>query len=151
MRQTLLLIGLCVCLVSCGGGDKAASLEDFNTRPVTLPDGTVVTSEVLIKNQDMARGMMFRDNLPEGRGLLFIHEKPNRYSYWMYEVKVPLDIVWMDRRGKVVEISENTPPCNGKASTCPTFGGTVESSVVFEVPGGYARKHGIRLGEIIRF
>jgi hypothetical protein len=105
---------------------------------------------MLTKTADMARGMMFRDQLPEGRGLLFIHEKPGRNGYWMYQVKVPLDIIWMDRKGKVVEVAENVPPCLGKASTCPTFGGTVESSIVLEVPGGYARRHGVKVGEIIR-
>lgn len=149
MRQTLLLIGLCTCLVSCT--DKAASVEDFSTRPVTLPDGTALTAEVLTKPQDMARGMMFREKLPEGRALLFIHQKPDRYPYWMYQVQVPLDIIWMDRRGKIVEISEDTPPCKGPSSTCTNHGGTVEASIVLEVPGGYARKHGVRLNEIIRF
>ncbi|MDZ4799339.1 MAG: DUF192 domain-containing protein [Bryobacteraceae bacterium] len=150
MRQTLLLIGLCISLISCGG-EKSASLEDFHTRPVTLPDGTAVTAEVLTKTGDMARGMMFRESLPEGRALMFVHERPSRQPYWMYSVKVPLDIVWLDRRGKVLEISENTPPCPGQASTCPSYGGTVDASIVIEVPGGYGRKHGIRLGEILRF
>ncbi len=147
-----LLIGLCACLLSsCGDAGSPSSLEDFQSRPVTLPDGTVIKAEVLYKPADMARGAMFRDSLPEGQGLLFLHRTPGRYSYWMFQVKIPLDIIWMDPKGRVVEVSENTPPCPGQASTCGNYGGTVDSAIVLEVPGGYARKHGIAKGEIIRF
>jgi uncharacterized membrane protein (UPF0127 family) len=138
-------------LASCGG-DDSQSVKAFNTRPVTLPDGTVVRAEVMTNRIDMARGMMFRDSLPEGEGMLFIHGTPNKFSYWMYQVKIPLDIIWMDARGTVVEMSENTPPCPSKsASECPNFGGNKDSLVVLELPGGYARKHGVVLGQTIRF
>lgn len=120
-------------------------------RPVTLPDGAVIQTEVMTHQMDMMRGMMFRDSLPEGRGMLFIHGSPKKEPFWMYQVKVPLDIIWMDARGKVVEMSENTPPCTTNAKQCPMYGGTQEALVVLELPGGAARKHGIQLGEIIKF
>jgi uncharacterized membrane protein (UPF0127 family) len=151
MRLILFVVSLCLTLVSCGGsGNEVSSMEDFHTRDVGLPDGTTVRAEVLTRPQDMARGMMFRDSLAPGRGMLFIHEKPEKYGYWMYQTKVALDIIWMDRQGRIVEISENTPPCPGKASTCPTYGGTVASSIVLELPAGYGSKHGVRVGETIR-
>jgi uncharacterized protein len=141
---------LCGLLVGCGGG--AQDVKDFNRRSVTLPDGTVVRAEVLTHQVDMARGMMFRDSLPEGEGMLFIHGSPGTYSYWMYQVKVPLDIIWMDANGTVVEISENTPPCPSKsARECPSFGGTKPAMVVLELPGGYGRRHGVAVGQTIRF
>lgn len=150
MRPILLLIVVSLCLLSCNDNGEIASQEDFSLREVTLPDNTRVKAEVLTKPVDMARGMMFRESFPEGRGMLFVHQSPNKYSYWMYQVKVPLDIIWMDRSGRIVEISENTPPCPGKASTCPNYGGTTESSLVLELPGGYGKRHGIRVGETIR-
>jgi uncharacterized membrane protein (UPF0127 family) len=150
MRLILFFIVAASCLVSCGGNGESASQEDFSAREITLPDNTRIKAEVLTKPVDMARGMMFRDSLPEGRGMLFIHQSPNKYSYWMFQVKVPLDIIWMDRNGRIVEISENTPPCPGKASTCPNYGGSTEASIVLELPGGYGRKHGVRIGETVR-
>jgi uncharacterized membrane protein (UPF0127 family) len=150
MLRFAFITTLCALLAACGGGEQ--NVKDFNKRPVTLPDGAVVRAEALTNRIDMARGMMFRDSLPEGEGMLFIHGSPNKYSYWMYEVKVPLDIIWMDANGVVVEISENTPPCpSKKSSECPTFGGNKDSMVVLEVPGGYGRKHGVAVGQVIRF
>jgi uncharacterized protein len=108
----------------------------------------------LSNKTDMARGMMFRDTFPEGRGMLFIHPTPDRYPYWMYQVKMPLDIIWMDKQKRIVEIVENAPPCTGKASECQntgTYGGTEVAMYVLELPGGYARKHGVVKGEFLRF
>lgn len=148
MLRFALLVGLSLCLSSCGSPE--AKLEDFNTRPVTLPDGTRIQAETVSHQIDMGRGLMFRDSLPEGRGMLFVHGSPNKYSYWMYNVKIPLDIIWMDGRGRVVEFVENAKPCPGPSSQCPNYGGNETALIVLELPGGTARKHGVAVGEFIR-
>src|SRR5687767_6199618 len=143
--RALLLVLLCLVLSlvvsSCGG---STAKEDFNAREVTLPDGTIVKAEVMMNKLDMAKGMMFRDTFPEGRGMLFIHPTPGRFSYYMFQVKIPIDIVWMDKQKRVVEMVESVPPCTStKANECPTYGGAEESMYVLELPSGYARKHGV--------
>jgi uncharacterized membrane protein (UPF0127 family) len=148
--RTLTLVVLSAILAGCSG-DKPTSMEEFNARRVTLPDGTTVQAEVMTQQQDMARGMMFRDTFPEGKGMLFIHGGPGNYSYWMYQVRVPLDIIWMDTSGNVVEMVENAAPCKTRASECPNYGGTKQAVVVLELPGGYGRKHGVAVGTKIRF
>jgi uncharacterized protein len=148
--RALLFLSLCVVGLS-GCGSSSDPIEDFNARPVTLPDGTIVKTEVMMNKTDMAKGMMFRDSLPEGKGMLFIHPTENKYSYWMYQVNIPLDIVWMNRQRRVVEIVENAPPCKTKASECVNHGGTEMAMYVLELPGGYARKHAIAKGETLQF
>ena len=141
----------CFLPAGCGSSDPESEIRDFNTRPVVLPDGVRIIAEVMTQEKDVLRGMMFRETFPEGRGMLFIHGSPNQYQYWMYQVKVPLDIVWMDTRGRVVEVVENAPPCTTVASQCPNYGGNATSQVVLELPGGTARRHGVVVGEVIRF
>ena len=148
MRALLVLL-LCLCLSACS--NEATTVDDYNARIVTLPDGTTVKAEVMMHPTDMARGMMFRDSFPEGRGMLFIHSTPAQYSYYMFQVKIPLDIVWMDQNRRVVEMHENVPPCTAKATECPTYGGNKTASYVLELPAGYARKHGIREDAVLQF
>jgi uncharacterized membrane protein (UPF0127 family) len=149
MQHILLMMLAAMLTTACS--DKE-TIEDFHDRTVTLPDGAEIRAEVMTRDQDMMRGMMFRDSFPEGRGMLFIHGSPGKHHYWMYQVKVPLDIIWMDNSGRVVEMSENTPPCKAeKASECPNYGGNETSVVVLELPAGNARKHGIDVGDSIRF
>ena len=69
--RALLLVSLCLGLAACS--NDSTSVEDYDARSVTLPDGTIVKAEVMMNPTDMARGMMFRDTFPEGRGMLFIH------------------------------------------------------------------------------
>jgi len=148
MSKCIFIVGLAL-LAGCGGG--VDPVDEYNTVKVTLPDGAVIRAEVMRREEDMRRGMMFRDSLPENRGMLFIHGSPGNYSYFMYQVKIPLDIIWMDSRNTVVEISENTPPCKTKASECPVYGGKQTALVVLELAAGQAKKHGIRLGTTISF
>ena len=148
MRVLLILLAF-LFLVSCER--ESSSLEDFNARSITLPDGTVVKAEVMTHPTDMARGMMFRDTFPEGRAMLFIHNSAGKYPYWMYQVKIPLDIIWLDTSRSVVEIVENAPPCKTKSSECPQHGGNRTAMYVVELPAGYARKHGVTQGAVLRF
>ncbi len=66
-------------------------------RPVTLPDGGKIYAEMAIEHMEIVRGLMFRDSLPQDRGMLFLHNKMGRYPYWMFQVKFPLAIVWLNR------------------------------------------------------
>lgn len=140
-----------VCLFA-GCGERTTGVEDFRLTEVTLPHGEQIKAEVVIQPQDMMRGMMFRDSLAMDRGMLFIHGSEGYFNYWMYQVKIPLDIIWMNRRHEVVEMSPNTPPCNGKsAQQCPTYGGTKKEIFVLELAGGAVAKYGIKVGDHISF
>lgn len=141
----------CSLLWGCSGSSEANSMEEFSTRPIVLPDGTTIRVESMMRDKDMMRGMMFRDALPEGRGMLFFHGSTGKYPYWMYQVKIPLDIIWMDKDHRVVEISPNTPPCTTPASQCVNYGGTQDALIVLELPAGSAARHGIKTGAVLQF
>jgi uncharacterized membrane protein (UPF0127 family) len=115
-----------------------------------LPDGSTVHVELAKTPAEQAYGLMGRASLPEGRGMLFL-EEPGNHRYWMYHCKIGLDIVWMDGDHKIVEMSPDTPPCKGKSSTCPTYGGKAVSQFVLELPVGSIAKHKLAIGERIEF
>jgi uncharacterized protein len=136
-------------LASCG--PKATTLEDFPTRPVALPGGQVIRVETMISDFEVLRGMMFRTSLAPDRGMLFVHAKPDHYTYWMYQTLIPLDIIWLDSNRDIVEMVQDAQPCKTKASKCAQYGGKQISSYVLEIPGGMAKKFGLRLGQRIQF
>lgn len=117
-----------------------------------MPNGKTVYAESAIEYQEMLRGLMFREKLPEDEGMLFFHNKPGRYGYWMFQVKIPLDIIWMDSKKNVVEVAANATPCpSTKASECPAFGGKAESQFVLEIPAGMAARYGVNVGSKLEF
>ena len=148
------LVCLCAafaCLISCGTNQASQDSYEVNTIPLTLPDGETIRVEVMVHDQDMRKGMMFRDEMKPGHGMLFFHPKPVTMPYWMFQVKIPLDIIWLDADRKVVEMIPNVPPCTTVASQCPSYGGNKPSSYVLELAGGMAQKYGLRVGESVAF
>lgn len=122
------------------------------SREVTMPNGKTVYAEMAIEYQELLRGLMFRESLAPDRGMLFLHNKVGRYSYWMFQVKIPLDIVWMDSSKTVVEVLANVPPCpSAKSSDCPQHGGTKDAQFVLELSAGMAAKYGVTVGSKIDF
>jgi len=141
-----------VLLLFCAGcGPETGGVEDLRLRTVTLPDGQQIRAEVVMKADEMARGLMYRDSLPKGRGMLFIHDKPAPYRYWMHDVKIPLDIIFMDETRKIVYISADNPPCIAQPKDCPVYGGYHMEQFVLELAGGEARRLGLQTGQSLSF
>src|SRR6516162_2929694 len=89
-------------LSSCG--DAPTKLEDLNATEITFPNGSKMLAETMLQQLDLTRGMMFRDSLAADRGMLFVYAKDQQTPFWMYQVHVPLDIIWMDHDRRIVEI-----------------------------------------------
>jgi len=122
------------------------------TRAVTMPNDSKIYAEMAIEYSEMLRGLMFRDFLANDRGMLFLHNKLGRYSYWMFQVKIPLDIIWMDNSKTVVEVLANVPPCPSTISSeCPQHGGTKDAQFVLELANGMAAKYGVTVGSKLDF
>jgi uncharacterized membrane protein (UPF0127 family) len=148
--RAMAVAGLALCgalLAGCSNNDAAGS----GLTEVRLPGGQVIRAEVMVQAADLMRGMMFRESLAPDRGMLFVHGKPGRYPYWMYQCLIPLDIIWMDASKRIVEISAETPPCKGDESSCPTYGGNHDAQYVLELAGGMAKKYGLQPGAVIAF
>lgn len=143
-----------LCFALAGGigcESKPTGLEGLDIRTVTLPDGFQERAELKVNPADMARGMMYRDSLADGRGMLFVHEQQGLNPYWMGHCNIPLDMIWMDSEHKVVEISPATPPCPTGGPECPSYGGHVPSQYVLEIGSGQASRHGVREGLSLQF
>lgn len=146
----LLAALLCLALAACSGS-RPSSLSDLNTTTVRLPGGGQIRAEMMTHPADQARGMKFRDTLPEDRGLLFVHLEEGNYRFWMYEVKVPLDIIWLDRNRKIVQVIHQCPPCPGPESACPVYGGDFPAQYILEVAAGVAKKQNLKPGMTLQF
>jgi uncharacterized protein len=146
---TLLVLGACG---TWACSPRPTDVADLNITEVTFPSGKKVVAETLLRDIDQMRGMMFRDSLAKDRGMLFVHPAEANYPYWMYQVRIPLDIIWMNHERRIVEISPSTPPCPSKsARECPTFGGHEKARYVLELAGGGAALYGLRVGDTLSF
>jgi uncharacterized protein len=137
-----------VLLGACGAGQDAIRPEDRGTRLVVLPDGGRIRLEIKTRAEDILRGAMFRERMPEDRGLMMLFTKTGTHPTFLYQVRFPLDIVWLDEKSRIVEIAHSAPPCpeGRKASECPAYGSRLPARTVLHLAGGVAKKHNLMVG-----
>ena len=158
-RRLRLLAPACLLAAACGGGASESSAgrekvyrPELPTVAVTLPDGAAVEAELAVTPDEQGRGLMFREYLPNDKGMLFVGSEPRQRGFWMYQCLIPLDIVWLDGNREIVEIERNVPPCKENDSRlCPSYGGSVDSVYVLELAAGQAAAHGLQPGGRIDF
>lgn len=136
-----------------GAGCSSSNITDeINLTQVTFPNGVQINAEMMRRELELMRGLMFRESLPPSRGMLFIHPKEDFLRYWTYQTKIPLDLIWMDHDRRIVEMSLDTPPCkSSSARECPNYGGNFKAMYVLEVNAGIARKNGLKNGDVLDF
>jgi len=95
-----------------------------------------------------ADGLKHRDYLAADTGMLFIFPEEQQPDFWMKDVLIPLDIIWIDADQKVVSINENVQPC--QIENCPTIKPTEKIRYVLEVNGGATRDLGLETGDHLK-
>lgn len=115
----------------------------------TLPDGFTVFLDVPETDAEKAEGLMYRASLPEQQGMLFLLSHPSRPSLWMKDTWIPLDVVFLDGRGRVLEVLPNLPPCRDEP--CPQYSPAEPASAILEVAAGTASRHGVAPGTALTF
>ena len=112
-----------------------------------FPDKTVVSLEVAKSEAERARGLMFRTDLAEQAGMIFLFERPGIYPFWMKNTLIPLDMLWTDTNGRIAWIAESVPPC--KADPCPEYPPRAEAQYVIELRAGFVKRHGVKVGDVV--
>ena len=121
----------------------AARSAELNTLEIVSKSGVHVFSVELVQtDEERTRGLMFRKELPQGRGMLFDFQVEQDTAFWMKNTLIPLDMIFIRADGRIRRIAENTTPLSEKL--VPS-GGPVRG--VLEVIGGTARKLGIEPGD----
>jgi uncharacterized membrane protein (UPF0127 family) len=117
--------------------------------PLKLPSGKVLQTEVMVKDEDRAMGLMFRPSLPDDHGMLFLFERPDFHGIWMKNCRFPIDILWLDEQHKIVHVAEKVPPC--RQEPCPVYHPLRRASYVVELNAGQARRERARVGSTVAF
>ena len=95
--------------------------------------------EVADDDAERARGLMFRDELAAGSGMIFIHDREEPQAYWMKNTKIPLDILYFDNARKLVAQQRDVPPCSA-GDACPPYPSNAPARYVLELNAGEAAK-----------
>jgi len=101
-----------------------------------------VVAEVARTTEEKERGLMFRDELPDGTGMLFLFGEEEIQSLWMQNVRFPLDVAFLDASMRVVDIQQM------EAETTNIHSSARRAMFCLEVPAGWLAAHGVAVGNV---
>jgi uncharacterized membrane protein (UPF0127 family) len=145
-RHLLLLAAL---LFALSGAIAAAQLATFPTTQLTIVSASgphKFTVELATTPAQMEQGLMFRQSLAADAGMLFDYRAPAMASMWMKNTLIPLDMLFVDEHGRIINIHERAVP-----GSLDPIAATAPARVVIELNGGTAARLGIRPGDQVLF
>ena len=131
---------LCATLPGCAsGGAPWVEIRGERYRVEIADDGP-----------ERNRGLMYRDELPAGTGMLFLHDAQEPLAYWMKNTRIPLDIFYFDSQRKLVSVSQGVPSCS-LGDRCPPYPSAGPALYVLELNAGEAGRLGVKKGDELVF
>ncbi len=143
-----LMLGFAILLTACvpeagrsaGGGRHTEAL-------IIETDAGPVRFQVEIADDDVerAQGLMFRERLADDAGMLFEFEKPVNASFWMRNVAISLDIIFIGVDGRILNIEDHAAPYSESSILAAGL-----TRGVLEIGAGRAEALGVRPGHLVR-
>jgi len=141
-RRAVLLLALFSLVLPVLSAGRAPAAQEGTLEIATKSGVRVFAVELAVTDEERAKGLMFRKELPEGRGMLFDFKREQPVSMWMQNTYVSLDMIFIREDGRIARIAENTEVLSERI--IPS-GAPVRA--VLEVVAGTAKKLGIATGD----
>ena len=163
MPRKLRILVLVICLViasGCLGGDQTSPGDGNVTvdAPEPYTDAKInfvvdgeergeLGVEIADTRGERARGLMERDSLPEGTGMLFVYDTPAPRGFWMKNTLVPLDIIFVDGDMRVLNVEHASPEPGVPDDELTRYRSDGAAQYVVEAERGYANETGVSAGD----
>lgn len=132
--------------VACAQTGPIEDLAAFPQDKLEISDGkkTKHVFQVWLADnpQRQSQGLMFVRDLPDLRGMLFVHEQPREISMWMKNTYIPLDMVFIDGHGRIQQIISDAVP-----HSLAIIRSDKPALAVLEIAGGEAQRLGLHPGQ----
>lgn len=149
-----LIIGLVLILSATYGSSSLGAVVRGAQSGLPIQDLQILTHDghehrFRIEMADNAasrrRGLMFRKSLAPNAGMLFDFKTPRHVSFWMKNTRIPLDMLFLDSDGYIINLAPNVPPLS--ETNIPSGGAVL---AVLEIRGGRSAELGIEPGDRVR-
>lgn len=130
--------------------EKQVEEDESDYVELFLGDGKSIRVNVDIAKTDMERivGLSNRQYLGDYNGMWFIFDKDSNGPFWMKDMLISLDIIFIDSSGFIVDIKSNNTPC--ETSYCPIITSSSPYRFVLEVNSNFCEQHGIKIGQSVK-
>lgn len=152
LQKVFLVLGICtISLFAWYFFQQRVHLEypfaTYSTKTLILPGEFEINAYRATTPEDREQGLSRTAYLAQHDGMLFEFPYENQWNFWMKDMIIPIDIIWIDKNMRVIYIEKNLSP-----NTFPqSFGPTTNSLYVLEVASGVSEKTNLKVGDKIIF
>jgi uncharacterized protein len=139
----VIVVTLAILLASSCQNQQQESEPMLPTTTMQIGDKTF-TLEIADTEELRQRGLMYRDSMPADHGMIFVFEEEDHLSFYMRNTRIPLDIIYLDRSGKVVSIH----PMKPHDLTSVRSGKPAQYAI--ELNRGAAADVGVKVGDVLK-
>lgn len=112
---------------------------------ISFPAGKIIAL-VADTTESREEGLSGRSGLKDGEGMLFDFGMPGKFGFWMKDMLFPIDMIWINSDGVIVNIVENALPEDYPA----TYINTPPATYVLEIGANKSREYGLFLGSKLK-
>ena len=116
---------------------------------IYFPSGDSISAELAVTQQERERGLMYRKKLGFDQGMLFVFAEEGFYTFWMKNMVIALDFIWLDKERRIVHIERDVPPC--EREPCPTYTSKVPAMYFLELKAGSVEKRKLKMFDRLDF
>jgi len=160
--HSILLVGLCsvaqpsLAQIAIIPWDVKVACSKIDTQPYSKANALTIEQsdhkkltfmvELADSESERSQGLMCRETMPNTKGMLFAFQDNDERSFWMKNTLIPLDIIYIDTKGKIVSIQKNAVPLD--RTPLPSHGKAV---AVLEINGGLSDQMHIKIGDKVKY
>jgi uncharacterized membrane protein (UPF0127 family) len=156
MRTVLIASSIILLAAGCAPTPHTETLPQSTPARVLKPSETIIINghelhvQIARTPEEHAQGLSGIQTIADNQGMLFLFDPPTAPTFWMKDMRLPLDIVWI-RDGVVVDVIRNIPPplSNEAESTLPLYRTEKKVSAVLEINTGNADLFNIKAGTTV--
>jgi uncharacterized protein len=155
MKKILLTLALLLLIVggiyiTQGYMKEGKTLSLFKKTPVITINNHSFKVSVAASQKELEIGLSEAKSLSESQGMIFIFEKPDHYSFWMKNMKFPIDIIYINQ-DKIITIKDNVAPPKDNNEIPSIYTPDEPSNKVLEIKAGLSKKYKFKKGDKVTY
>lgn len=143
IKKSKLTLIILLCLFFLSG----CSADDYGK--LVLPNSQTIKVKIARSETEFTRGLSGIKKIVGYDGMFFVNAKPEKVSFWMKDMKFPLDIIYLDENLVVVDVFLNKQACLGEI--CESIKSRSDNvQYILELPAGLANKYNLEIGKSVK-
>lgn len=122
----------------------------FEKNPTATINNHTFGLSVADSQREKEIGLSETESLAKNQGMIFIFDKPDYYSFWMKNMKFPIDIIYINK-DKIVTIQTNVQPPTSPTESLIIYSSTEPSDKVLEIQAGLSKKYNFKKGDKVKY